>query len=430
MDDSLVEFKNALDRVPQLLLNTGDARILTDAQTSLEVLDAIVSPPATIVFAGSTGVGKSYLFNDLAGLDASATGVIRPTTKSVVTASAGHFATSDSGGTHVHAPRAPGGMMIVDTPAWETDSAALTTALADAQIGVLVVSPSRYGDARTRVMWESMQHLSVVVVVLNRQRGTTQERDEMLASVEDRFSSSEVLVINESGGAALLASWLELAVTELPRAPGKAAIARATTVKAGRHVAGAVTAAAIDFGQVKNAVQSVASPHISGRGLAVHETWHSTQQALLDQISRSVDALDRAIVDLAANPLAERIHESLEPWQEQPVKSALVGWRRETAGRFRSDATIRWRRTSTEQLLDQFSWKTGVNPSVEVPKRVHRVMRGRLALATQHAHDVLVSIANDSLASRLKAWSDEMETIGSFMPGELIAAADRLESSE
>jgi hypothetical protein len=430
VNDSVVEFKNALDRVPQVLLDSEDARVLVDAQTSAEVLSSIASSPVSIVLAGSTGVGKSYLFNDLIGLDASATGVLRPTTTSVVTAGAADPTSTDSARSYVYAPQAPDGMVIADTPAFETDSEALSTALGDAQVGVLVVSPARYGDARTRATWDAMRDLPVVIVVLNRQRGTALERGEILASVKDRFSINEVVVINESDGSAILQSRLELAVADLPRAGGRAAIARATAVGAGRHVAGAVTSAAIDFGQVQGAVQSVASPHISGRGLAVHESWHATQQVLLDQISHSVDALDRAIIELAANPLAERVLQSLEPWHEAPVKTALSDWRGDAADRFRSDATIRWRRSSAEQLLDQFSWKTGVNPSVEVPKRVDRVMGTRLTSAIRQVHEFLVSIANESLAQRLKAWNDEVEAIGSFMPGELLAAADRLESGE
>ena len=430
MDESVAEFIDALGRVPRILLDSGDARVLIDAQTSVEVLNGIVSAGVPIVFVGSTGVGKSYLVNDLVGLDASAAGVLRPTTKSVVTIGAADSMETPSADSYVHAPQAPNGMVIVDTPAFETDPAAFNAALANAQIGVLVVSPSRYGDARTRATWEEMQGLPVVLIVLNRQRGTTEERSEILASVEARFPGSDPLVIGESEGTVTLRSRLETAVADLPRAGGREAIARAAAVEAGRHVAGAVTAGAIDFGQVEGAVQSVASPHISGHGLTVHEGWPSTQEVLLDVIRRSVDALDLAIVDLAANPLAERVLETLEPWEEPRVKSALASWRRNAADRFRSDAHIRWRRSSAEQLLDQFSWMTGVNPSVEIPKRVHRVMGTRLPLAIQQVHERLVAIANESLAQRLKAWSDEVESIGSFMPGELLGAADRLESGE
>jgi DNA-binding helix-hairpin-helix protein with protein kinase domain len=111
------------------------------------------------------------------------------------------------------------------------------------------------------------------------------------------------------------------------------------------------------------------------------------------------------------------------------MKAELAIWRDDAIDRFRSDATVRWRRSTTHQVLDQFSWEAGVNPSVQVPKRVHRVMGTRLASATVQTHERLVKLINDTLVRRLGVWSDEVERIGSFRPGELLAAADRLEAS-
>jgi hypothetical protein len=320
-------------------------------------------------------------------------------------------------------------MVIVDTPASETDAAAVNAAVAGAQVVVLVVSPSRYGDATTRDVWESIQVVPQVLVVLNRQRGTVQERADILSSVKERFSATNIVVVEESGGSEALRRGLETAVADLDSSDGRAVIARRAAAKAGRHVAGAVTAAAMDLGHVKGAVRSVVSPQISGHGLAVHDSWSATERALTDQIGYSIDALDRAVVDLAAVPLAERMLGSLELWQRSSMKAELAIWRDDAIDRFRSDATVRWRRSTTHQVLDQFSWEAGVNPSVQVPKRVHRVMGTRLASATVQTHERLVKLINDTLVRRLGVWSDEVERIGSFRPGELLAAADRLEAS-
>ena len=359
-------------------------------------------------------------------MEVSDVGVVRPTTKSIVMAGSFGPAAVDHAVEYVYAPEAPDGMVIVDTPAWETDELAVIAALRDADVGVLVVSPSRYADATTRELWNAMEDIPETVVLLNRQSGTMSERGEIMASVREHFSPASVIVVDESGASDSLLEYLRGRVAAASLDDGREAIARAAAAEAGRHVAGAVTAGAMDLGRIANAVESVVHPEISGSGLAVRESWLATEQELVDQIGHLVDEFDRMVVDLANNDLAVRMLASLRRWQSTPVEAELAVWRNEAADRFRSGATIRWRRSFTEKLLDQTSWRAGVNPSVLVPKRVQRVMGSTLEPAIRQSNGLLVSIAHSAVAARIDAWRTAIDGAGSFKPGELLAAANKL----
>jgi len=415
-----------LDRVPRVLLSAEDARVLTDARTSADVLEALTSAPVSVVLVGNTGVGKSHLLNDLVGLEVSEVGVVRPTTTSIVMAGSYGPAAVDHASEYVYAPEAPAGMAIMDTPAWETDRPAVAAAIQDADVGVLVVSPSRYADATTRNLWDAMQDIPEKVVVLNRQRGTVDERGEILASVREHFAPAQVVVVDEAGESGSLLEDIRVRAANTSPDDGREAIVRAAAVEAGRHVAGAVTAAAMDLGQLANAVESVARPEMSSRGLAVRESWLATEQELVDRVGRLVDEFDRVVVDSADNELAGRMLTSMRRWRSTTVEEEMTAWRNDAADRFRAGAVFRWRRSFTENLLDQTSWKAGVNPSVRIPKRVIRVMGSNLGPAILQANGHLVSIADHAVVARRDVWQAAIDAAGSFMPGELLGAADVL----
>jgi ribosome biogenesis GTPase / thiamine phosphate phosphatase len=111
-----------LNKVDQLSAETGgiDARLADVARIArgvpvlplsgmsgqgIEGLEAFLSPGRTIVFLGSSGVGKSTLVNRLLGYDARETQAVRE---------------SDSRGRHTTTSREllclPGGAMVIDTP--------------------------------------------------------------------------------------------------------------------------------------------------------------------------------------------------------------------------------------------------------------------------------------------------------------------------
>jgi hypothetical protein len=160
--------------------------------------------------------------------------------------------------------------------------------------------------------------------------------------------------------------------------------------------------------------------------MAVRESWLATEQEVVGQVHGLVDLLDETILEACGGGIAERIVDSLGSWDPSETQRDLALWRDEAAARFRRDATFRWRRSSTEQLLDRTSWKVGVNPNVQVPRRVARVMKPNLGKAVSEVHERLVSIANAAVVQRRAAWMSSIERAGSFKPGELLTASDAL----
>ncbi len=426
MADPVTEFRDALDRVPRELLDHEASRILADAMTSADVLERLISAPRSVVLTGCTGVGKSHLVNELVGTEVTAVGVLRPTTRSIVMAGSAGPAPIARECEYVVAPGAPSGLVAVDTPGWDIDPGAVGAALESADIGILVVSPTRYGDATTSALWDSMATVPARLVVLNRMSGSESERSEMVDFVTEQFAVSGISVVDENGEADAFIRTVLADVAEVDLLDGKTTIARKSAVSGGRHVAGVVTAAAIDLGRLDQAIDTVTLTTIRNRGMAVRESWLATEQEIMAHIDSSVGTLDKAIVDASGGGIAVRILEDLGAWDRSDTARDLALWRDTAAARFRHDATIRWRRSFTEQLLDQTSWKVGVNTTVQVPKRVAKVMRPNLDRTVTEIHNQLVALANAAVEERLAAWKLRVAQAGSFKPGELLAVSDAL----
>jgi hypothetical protein len=425
--DVVAEFKSALDQVPTVLLANDDARVLTDARTSVDVLDSLLSSPIAIVLVGSTGVGKSHLVNLIAGVDIAPVGVLRPTTTEVVTAGSSGPAVVDRASEYVYVPSMPAGIAVVDTPAWTADRPAVIAALSNADVGVIVVSPSRYADATSAELWVALQAVPSRIVILNRLRGTESEQGEIVASVREQFDEANVLVFNEMGAVGnLVEELLERALDHRSRDAG-AAIARAAAAKAGRYLAGVATAGSVDLGILAAAIGRSAPSSTPRRSMTVRETWPETESDLVEAIAASVGELDHAIVDSGGKAVGARVLRAMDAWQSSEVEDALSHWQVEVAARFRSNATIRWRRRSTEQMIDRESWKVGVNPSVQVSNRVRRAMRSNLDPVTVQSHDLLISIFSEAIDQRRAEWQATVADAASFKPGMLFVAAQALE---
>jgi energy-coupling factor transporter ATP-binding protein EcfA2 len=181
--DALHRLAGALERLdlgPDLAdLATQRDRIAASIRSYLIPRSLDPGAPTVVVFAGPSGAGKSTLVNSLTGIDLSAAGVIRPTTRDpVVLASADNAgAYTTIGGVHCHvvAGKAPvlGSMVLVDTP--DIDSTApehrwMAEILIDnADVVVFVTSALRYADA---VPWQVLRRAAErgapVIQVLNR----------------------------------------------------------------------------------------------------------------------------------------------------------------------------------------------------------------------------------------------------------------------
>jgi hypothetical protein len=67
-----------------------------------------------------------------------------------------------------------------------------------------------------------------------------------------------------------------------------------------------------------------------------------------------------------------------------------------------------------------------VNTTVQVPKRVVKVMRPNLERTVTDVHNQLVTLARAAVEERLAAWKARVAQTGSFKPGELLTVSDAL----
>lgn len=151
------------------------ARVTTQVQSHLLPRLADDATPAVVVLGGSTGVGKSTLFNSLVGREASAAGVLRPTTRRAVIAHhpAVHQVPLRDLADAVATTSVPPGLVVLDAPDMdsleESNRAMADRLLEAADLWLFVTSASRYGD---RIPWANLIRARdrglQVGVVLNR----------------------------------------------------------------------------------------------------------------------------------------------------------------------------------------------------------------------------------------------------------------------
>ncbi len=429
MTDPITELRAALECVPRVFLNSQDLHILVDARTSLDVLESLARSLVSVVLVGCTGVGKSHLINEIGGAEISEVSALRPTTLAVVSASSTGSVEIGYASEHVLVPRVSEGIVLVDTPGWEIDRSAVEAVLASADVAVLVVSPARYADATTWSLWERMESVPERKIVLNRLSGTARERSELLGSVQERFGMNTVAIVAEHGPADEFSRTLLDDVAGLSMHDDRAAIARAAASKAGRYLAGALTASAVDLGRLEDAVDASIAPELPGGGFVVLEDWMETRDKIVGYVRQSIGDLDREIVEVAHNEVAHRMLDSLEQWESSGLERSLEEWRSDTAARFVSQAGTRWRRPSALKLLETTAWKVGANPTVHVARRAKRLMGADLDSAIRDVHGDLHAVVSAALVQRKDLWRCAIAEAGSFKPGELLSASERIAGS-
>jgi hypothetical protein len=180
-----------------------------------------------VVFAGSTGTGKSTLLNSISGIDVSGTGPLRPTTREPVVLAAdperytsiGDVRCATAGGS------APilSSMTFVDTPDIDSTSARhrmVSEIMIDhADVVVFVSSALRYGDL---VPWEVLRRAksrgAPLLVVLNRvSTGSGGAVADFSRLLEQEGLDGEVIVVHEHHLGADAASVPSVAVRSLRR---------------------------------------------------------------------------------------------------------------------------------------------------------------------------------------------------------------------
>lgn len=219
LTERVAALASALDagagRLPDDVVAAGRAVVTRAGERA-----ALSAEHTVVALAGSTGSGKSSLFNALVGADLAGTGVQRPTTSEALAAVRGPGAEPlldwlgvrrrhelDAAGT--------GGLVLLDLP--DHDSVVVEHRLRAEHLVdrvdllVWVVDPQKYADAalHERYLRPLARHAEVVVLVLNQaDRLAPAEADAVVADLrrlaaDDGLAAARVLPVSARTGAGL-----------------------------------------------------------------------------------------------------------------------------------------------------------------------------------------------------------------------------------
>jgi energy-coupling factor transporter ATP-binding protein EcfA2 len=418
---------SALDDVPVTLLDLEAARVLGGVFSSLDIVERAQADRPVVVLVGPTGAGKSFLFNAIVGTDASPEGALRPTTSSVVIAGEPTLSLRQQVPDATILQNVDIGFTLVDMPAWDEDSLELATRVPASDLVVLVVSPIRYADASVAALWASLDS-ERTLVVLNRVETTREETRDLVASVSDMFGTEPYVISqNDSPGPTIS----DHIANQIPisRADVVASIMVRAVAIGARFIVREVTSAAPTLGKVSSAVDGIADCSADVSRYDVQVSWEGTRDAIIKRFAIDIRDSDDTIVQTSDTDLAERALDLIGPWDDdEDLTSDLDTWHDHCVAVFSDAASIRWRRSSTQQLIDRFSWSTSINPDIVAPKRFVRVLGERLdGVSDQMRTDLEILICNH-LDARLEMWRGTLDGLGDYKPGALASAADGFDS--
>jgi energy-coupling factor transporter ATP-binding protein EcfA2 len=361
--------------------------------------------PLLILVLGPTGAGKSTLFNTLAGRAASATGVLRPTTREAVVLVhsddraallEGTLAGLDRERLRLVEDQAIGpGIALVDAPDLDSIEHA-NREMADhlieaADLCLFVTTAGRYADLVPWVVLARVRARGLpLIVVVNRIPAGEVERGELLADVERLFV--------EAGLA-------EAVATGRSREPGPAA-----------HPEPRVELVAVVEGDVEPATEALQPAAI----LPIKERIEELQRDRTARIELAATALSRSLAGLG--PLLDRIaddceHEAIDVDALHRVANhhyerELVNLREELGrGSFlREEALRHWQRfVGADQITRFFSHGIGrIRGAIAALVRPARAPVSEVRAATT---DDLLAVAHLHAAEAARrtatAWADE-----------------------
>jgi hypothetical protein len=151
---------------------------------------------------------------------------------------------------------------------------------------------------------------------------------------------------------------------------------------------------------------------------------------LIDAARTATAAFDDDIVGRASNDLAVRIKDRLPMPDLEALPAALDDWRSDTSKVFRRRSSPMWRRRSTFDLIDRWSWIASIDSGAEPPRRVARAMHGALEATTRNMRARLIAILDEVSLTRLEQWTDLVSEVGDYRPGELFSASDAVDGGE
>jgi signal recognition particle receptor subunit beta len=178
------DLTSALNDVPVVLLDAEHRDVRDSALSSLDALERLEVDPTRLVVIGGGGSGKSSVVNALVGSDVVATSPVRPTTIGVSVIGRSYPTLIEGVAEYVFTDRLTDGIVIVDTPSWDSERETVLSAATDAHTVVVVLTPARYGDAVTSEIVRALPDSINVVILANRMPHDPDENDDVLDDME------------------------------------------------------------------------------------------------------------------------------------------------------------------------------------------------------------------------------------------------------
>ncbi|GMQ98555.1 MAG: hypothetical protein BMS9Abin17_1072 [Acidimicrobiia bacterium] len=424
--DGESELREALIRVPGLLLSTDDEAVRADALFSLDVHKRLTEDVAVVALVGPSGAGRSWLFNRLVKAAVSPVGPIRPTTTGLVAASTQDVVVTEVEVEVQIAPAGPDGIVLIDTPAWEHQPDVVRSVVARADAAVVVVSPSRYADASVAELWAEVSDKALLV--LNRADPDPSMLELLHESVTGIFGCEPVVIHDGQAEISDLEDLLS-ARTSQDNTPMRA-ITLAAARSAATYLARATAKMATDVQDVSLAVRQEEPFAVPPAVLSVSESWLATKQSMVEAVAKEIRDSDDRIVSRARSALGDRLLADMGLWGEKVLDVDLDLWRERCRELFVDEASIRWRRGPAEHLIDNYSWKIAINSNVVAPRRFNKILGRRRDDVAAVAHDELEILLAGSVEERRRRWSETLDTLGAYQPGILLALAGSAPGAE
>lgn len=421
----LHNLREALDAVPQILLDEDLAVGVGDARAAVDALERLPMSVVTAVVTGPAGSGKSTIVNTLIGDDVAPVSPVRPTTETPTAYGSIGAATALGLENHTVTESLPADIVVIDTPPWDRASRAIIPLLEQADLAVMVVTPARYGDEATRENLAAASAARRMIVVVNRLPTGGGEREQLEDAVHERIGIRPAATFVEGEPIRFDVSPLDALTVDTDVNARRRVLERAAG-NSSRTIAAALTEAAAELGSLERVLRSKEEPSVSLDSVNT-ETWETARAELVRRSIDLADTYDRSVERTADNDLARRIGASLEEFDRDSVSAALDEWVETLVGRLTAGARLGLRKRSALDLVERRGWAAAIDDSAERPKRLSRVLRRIEPETSARAREELKEILETPARERVAAWLDATEQVGSYKPGELLVAANAVD---
>ncbi|MEN8114990.1 MAG: GTPase, partial [Actinomycetota bacterium] len=375
-----------MDRDPARRLHSLISQLEPDiAEPAARPLDRLISRPSAgdaliVAIVGASGVGKSELINRVAGSRVVAAGPLRPTTAATVVW--GDIDTDYLPGGRATDAAPLEAVALVDTPAPEHFSEAVTRVLDRVDAALLVISTDRYADAIVTDMLDGIEDRAVPLwVVLSAPATDGMDLAAVTADAERKLSVRIDATMTESTdtvGPLLdeLASRRREIVDERDRGAAEITAERALEVAA---VLEASQQEARDVFERAGEAFATISVDRSRLGDAADEEWSEAVEHIIGLAARATtEASETFQTSIASNGAAVSALGLATATAPGIEAGPIDDWRRVTDDQALKAIKRRWLHPRRSKAVRDEMWRLALKFELRPSKKTRKALRERL----------------------------------------------------